>query len=513
MEVRLYNNTKRLNSTAAAPATYTTIDCVLKQGTSFINPVLIVNLSGTPSYNYMKFQNRYYWITDIISVKNDLWEIYGRVDVLGTFKGHIQATSAFVLYDSTANTQLPDTRLAIKTDCDTYTATQNMPWSFSSGVGTYLIATTGNTDEMDLVTLTTTSNNRVGTGVYTIPRNQLKNLGFDISDWVTGFQTIWNTFSTTKNSINTTYFTPGPDPVENISNFFKGFALTVQNGLDYVTGFFRLFASNILGSGSALSNIKASYWIPFEVPGTATQTPTCTYPTHLALGNYTDVISGLEEVVDPVITSVTQSVTIPWHYTDWRNVSCTEVMLYIPLIGCINIPSDVVKGHNTLEFTVSLNLYSGALAVEVECDGAPIGTYGSSCSMPILIGDSNIDTGSIINTLGAAVTKNYVAAGTSAIMSFNEMVSSVGGLGGGAGVGLDNQVICICRCHDTSQNPADLIGTIGTPTHQLKTLSGSGYCQCMNAQVNCSSVTGEPDPTQTEIEMINNYLNTGIYLE
>ena len=513
MDVYLYNNTKRLNSTAAAPATFTTLDCVLKQGTSFINPVLIVNYSGVPSFNYMKFEGRYYWITDIVSIKNDLWEIYGRVDVLGTYKGHIQATTAFVLYDSTTNTQLPDTRLAIKTDCDTYTATQNMPWSFSSGFGTYLIATTGNTDEMDLTTLTTTSNNRVGTGVYTIPRNQLKNLGFDVSDWVIGFQTIWNTFSTTKNTINTTYFTPGPDPVENISNFFKGFALTVQNGLDYVTGFFRLFASNILGSGSALSNIKASYWIPFEVPGTATQTPTCTYSTHLALGNYTDVISGLQEVVDPVITSLPQSVTIPWHYTDWRNVSCTEVMLYIPLIGCINIPSDVVKGHNTLEFTVSLNLYSGALAVEVECDGAPIGTYGSSCSMPILIGDSNIDTGSIINTLGAAVTKNYVAAGTSAIMSFNEMVSSVGGLGGGAGSGLDNQVICVCRCHDTSQNPADLIGTIGTPTHQLKTLSGSGYCQCMNAQVNCGQITGEPDPTQTEIEMINNYLNTGIYLE
>jgi len=73
--------------------------------------------------------------------------------------------------------------------------------------------------------------------------------------------------------------------------------------------------------------------------------------------------------------------------------------------------------------------------------------------------------------------------------------------------------VCICRVHDTSQDPATLIGTIGTPTNQLKTLSGSGYCQCMNAQVNCGAVTGEPDPTQTEIEMINNYLNTGIYLE
>lgn len=513
MDVYLYNNTKRLNSTAAAPATYTTLNCVLKQGTSFINPVLIVNYNGVPTFNYMKFENRYYWITDIISIKNDLWEIYGRVDVLGTFKGHIQATSAFVLYDSTANTQLPDTRLAIKTDCDVYTANANMPWSFSSGDGTYLIATTGNNDEMDLTTFTTKPGDRVGTGVYTIPRGQIKNLGFDISDWVTIFQQIWIDFSNERNNINTTYFTPGSDPIVNISNFFKGFALTVQNGLDYVTRFFRLFASNLLGSGDALSNVKASYWLPFEIPGTALQTPNASSPTHLALGNYTDIVQGLMEVVDPVITSINVSVAIPWHYTDWRNVSCTEVMLYIPLIGCINIPSDVVKGHDSILLKLSLNIYSGALAVEVSCGGAPIGTYGSSCAMPILIGDSNIDTGSIVNTLGAAVSKNIIGAGSNAIMSFNEMVSSVGGLGGGAGVGLSNQIICICRTHDTSQEPAELIGTIGTPTHQLKTLSGSGYCQCMNAQVNCSSVTGEPDPTQTEIEMINNYLNTGIYLE
>lgn len=515
MIINLYNNTKRLNSTALPPAYNQQLsDCYLKDNCSILNPIIRVKLSTKPTENYMSFDGRYYWITDIVSIANNLWEIHGAIDVLATYQGHIKNTTAFVLYDSTANTQLPDTRLAIETDCDVHTATASMPWSFSSGLGTYLIATTGNNDEMDLVSLTTAPGDRVGTGVYTIPQSQLKNLGFDISDWVTGFQTIWNTFSTTKNSINTTYFTPGPDPVENISNFFKGFALTIQNGLDYVTGFFRLFASNLLGSGSALSNVKASYWLPFEIPGTALATPSATHPTHLALGNYTDVITGLMEVIDPVITSIGNiTVSIPWQYTDWRNASCTELMLYIPLIGCINIPTDVVKGNNELTLKFSLNLYSGALAVEVSCGGAPIGTYGSSCAMPILIGDSNIDTGSIINTLGAAVTKNYVAAGTSAIMSFNEMVSSVGGLGGGAGVGLSNQIICICRTHDTSQDPATLIGTIGTPTHQLKTLSGTGYCQCLNAQCNAAAISGEPYPTQTELAEINNYLNTGVYLE
>lgn len=514
MNVYLYNNTKRLNSTKAAPTAVDTLTCVLKDNCSFLNPHLRIKAATLPSFNYFKFENRYYRLTDLISVCDGLWEVVGAVDPLTTFRGHVLNTNAFVLYDSTPNTQLPDNRLAIKTDCDVYTATAAMPWNFSSGTGTYLIATTGNTDEMDLISLTSTPDGRVGTGVYTIPQNQLNKLGFDLDDWLAGYVTIFNEYNTEKTRINNTYFVIDTDPLVTIYKFIQGVGFVYQNTIDYITKFFRLFASNILGSGSALSNIKASYWLPFVIPGTATRTPPVTYPTHLALGNYTDIITGLQEVTDPVITSVTQSVAIPWHYSDWRNVACTEVMLYIPLIGCINIPSEVVKGNDTIEVKLSLNLYSGALAVEVLCDGAQIGTYGSNCAMPILIGDSNINTGAIINTLGSAVTKNYVGAATSSVMSFNEMVSSVGGLGGGAGIGLSDSIVCICRCHDTSQEPSALLSTIGTPTHQLKALStGLGYVQCLNASVNCASVTDEPDPTQTEIEMINNYLNSGVYLE
>ena len=514
MIVRFFNNTKRLNSTKSAPVQYTEMECFLKENTSFIMPRLKLSLPYKPEFNYFYFENRYYRVTDIVSIANELWEVSGTIDPLTTFRKHIFNTQAFVLYDSTPNTQLPDSRLGVETDCNAFTSVQDMPWSFSSGLGTYLIATTGNSDEMDLITLSEHPGERVGTGVYTIPQNQLKKLGFDLSDWVTNFNTIYSRYNTEKNRINNNFFIPGTDTLDTIKNFISGWALTIENSFEYVTQFFRLFASNILGSSSALSNVKASYWLPFEIPNTALVTPQAHDTTKLALGNYTDIINGLMEVADPVITSVTVSVNIPWQFNDWRNASCTEVMLYIPLIGCINIPSDVVKGNDTIEVKLSLNLYSGALAVEVLCDGAQIGTYGTTCAMPILIGDSNIDTGAIINTLGSAIAKNYVGVGTSALMSFNEMVSSVGGLGGGAGVGLSNQIVCICRVHNTSQEPSVLLPVIGTPTMQLKTLTqGLGYCQTLNAQVNCSSQTGEPDPTQTEIQMINDYLNGGVYLE
>lgn len=510
MNVYLYNNTKRLNSTKAAPVTYTTLDCVLKQGTSFLNPVLLVNLNSRPSYNYMKFENRYYWITDIVSVKNDLWEIYGRVDVLSTFKLHIKSTSAFVLYDSTANTQLPDTRLAVKTDCDVYTATANMPWNFASGDGTYLIATTGCSTELNWDSYTTTADAKAGTGVYTLPLSSMNQLGFNISDMTNSLKAYGTSYASELASIMV-LFNPAiaSDFFEYIGNCVSGMGQILKSFADLGYNTWKLLASNTIGGGNALSNIKASYWLPFDIPGTATQSES----RPLALGTYTDYVSGIARVIDPIITSLWIDVTIPWHYTDWRNVSCTEVMLYIPMIGCINIPSEVVKGNNTLQVRIALNIYSGSMAAEVRCDGAEIGTYGANVGMPYMIGASNMNIGAIANTITNAASQNYLGAVGGAVQSLVGMPTSVGGIGGGAGTGLTSNIVCICRCHDTSQDPAALIGTIGTPTNQLKTLSGSGYCQCMNAQVNCGSQTGEPDPTQTEIELINNYLNTGIYLE
>ena len=200
MNVYFYNNTKRHNSTALPPAHSEVRDCKFKQPTSLLEPVLIVAFNTKPYYNYFSIDNRYYWITDITSLKEDLWQISGKVDVLATFRRHIQNTRAFVLYDSTANTQLPDNRLAIQTDCNAYTSSANMPWDFDSGTGTYLICTTGNCDDVDLYTATVTQNALEGTGVYILPKNQIDNLGFDGADIATAIVTSLNNWNTTNNN-------------------------------------------------------------------------------------------------------------------------------------------------------------------------------------------------------------------------------------------------------------------------------------------------------------------------
>ncbi len=527
IDVYFYNITKRLNSTARPTGTGTKIECAFKENTSLLNPVLTLQLSTKPDYNYFKIDNRYYWITDIVSVAYGRWMISGRIDALATLKGHIQATSAFVLYDSTANTQLPDERLAVKTDCVSYTATAEMPFDYNLGSGTYLIATTGDPNQMDINSDIPQHNIKNGTGVYTIGRDDIASLGFDVDDLSHALYTEWHNFyvktENIYNNIITTIIPPKPssfssldDIMEWIGDISNWLALKISATvylffyiLREPLQFIFILIQNLLSGGTALQNIKASYWIPFTIPASAVQDVSS---KPLALGAFSDTISNLGKLKTAVIRS-SATVSIPWHYSDWRNASCTEVFLYIPLIGCISIPSSVVKGHNSLTIIISINLYSGSIAVEVQCDGAQIGTYGTNCAMPFLIGDSNLNITSLVNTVVNASAQNYAGAIASGMNTVSNMATSVGGIGGGAGTGLTDNIVCICRVHETSQEPSALINTIGTPTYQLKTLSGSGYCQTLNAQLNCSSITGEPDPTQTEIEIVNNMLNTGVYLE
>lgn len=76
-----------------------TYSCVLKDGTSILKPVLELRTSDPVyTYNYMQITDfsRYYFIDDIISLHNNLWEIHARVDVLETYKAQILANSAVV---------------------------------------------------------------------------------------------------------------------------------------------------------------------------------------------------------------------------------------------------------------------------------------------------------------------------------------------------------------------------------------------------------------------------------
>lgn len=99
LTVTLYNSSspvEKIGKTLTSGGTYS---CSLKDTTSILNPVLIIRTSDPVyNYNYLYIQEfgRYYFINDIKSVNNNVWEISAHVDVLETYKTAILANSAVI---------------------------------------------------------------------------------------------------------------------------------------------------------------------------------------------------------------------------------------------------------------------------------------------------------------------------------------------------------------------------------------------------------------------------------
>ena len=110
-----YSFAKRKNSTALPTGAGAVYDVYLKEPTDLLRPVFLLSYSGVPAWSYAAFENRFYFVTDYVSVHNELWEVHCEVDVLATWKTAIQTTTAFVQFDTTANTEITDKRLSTKT--------------------------------------------------------------------------------------------------------------------------------------------------------------------------------------------------------------------------------------------------------------------------------------------------------------------------------------------------------------------------------------------------------------
>ena len=145
--VTFYNNespVEKIGKTLTAGAVIT--GCVLKDNTSILNPVLRLRTSAPVyEYNYMYIEEfeRYYFIDDIFSVNNNVWDISGHVDTLETYKADILGNSAIL--ENTENTgmnmYLNDPNI-FKVNCKHKTDIINFP-SGLLDTGTFILITAG----------------------------------------------------------------------------------------------------------------------------------------------------------------------------------------------------------------------------------------------------------------------------------------------------------------------------------------------------------------------------------
>ena len=109
---------KRRNSTKIPSGAGTVASCVLKEDTSIMEPVIILQGHSYFNVTYAQISDfgRYYFVTDITAVSKDVLRLSLHVDVLMSWATEIRANTVVIERqekDSASNTYLSDHELKL----------------------------------------------------------------------------------------------------------------------------------------------------------------------------------------------------------------------------------------------------------------------------------------------------------------------------------------------------------------------------------------------------------------
>lgn len=479
------NFNKRRNSTKQPTGSGDAVKTVrLKEGTSLEQPTFVLD-GQVHGYNYAQFGGVYYYIDDVIIAKNNITELQCSRDLLATFKAAIQGSSQYVAYYTHNNTEISDKRLSTKT---TKAAQVN--------TGSFDILGNGTGTNYAVIV------NTIGEGAcdsYAISQADARTLLSDLDNWYE------NTGSYTSDGSGIL------DPNDSIFSW-----ASVEDAIKSFMQETVFFWKQWFSSGKVADNLRSAYVLPLPVSAISGNSH------HVMLGQYKSDVQGIR-VYDRVFSDGC-TVSIPWQATDWRrNAPYHELYLYIPYVGLINLsPSDLI-GDTSLNVSVSIDVTCGdAIFTVYTGTNRFIGQYTANMAAPFAIGSSNTPVTSQINTLvgasvagAAAIASGGATAAMAALMGgtlsmandISGHPSCIGSNMGGAVLGLTDHVVCYSIFHDTTVTPSSVSAVQGTPYNGVLSLSGvSGYVQCVNASVPMAGLGNDKN-------IINNYLNGGIYIE
>lgn len=509
-----YKFSKRKNSTKQPTGTGTVYNVDLKSGTSFLSPTLLLNNSGYPDFNYVVFNGWYYFIRDIVSVRNDLWEVYCTIDALATAKSAITSSTQFVSYSSQlGDSWLQDTRIPVKKNATVAKNTTTMNFLFNTA-GFYVLSAVGEN----------------GCQTYGLDRAMINNLIQNVNYWIQTDE------GKAQNPIISPSISPSTTTSDDIHELTNELSQSIANLGTQLNATLAHLGLSMVQNGlfgnaytDAPSCVRSCIWVPFFASFFVSGAGGAT----IHLGAYDTGVPALPCKTDP--ESRTVSVNIPWQYTDWRRTVCEEIYLYLPLVGLVNIPSDEIVNETQIDVTWSATASDGCIAYLVKAGNQVIGTYGANCAVNYPIGFSQqASAGEVYQSFLAGAEKTMsvglqgatslnpigmmtgaIGASMSALNGTYDTIntaltrhnSCIGGIGGGAGVGLDLDLTCFSVAHPTIVNPSDMLQTMGLPTMKPMSLSGlTGYCECANAHV-------EADLPSPILDAVDNYLNSGFFIE
>lgn len=474
MKVRFYQFSKRNKSTKVPTGTYVEKDVVLKDKTSVIHPVLLLQTFNAAAYNYFYIVdwNRYYFISDAVFIEQ-MWEVAGTEDYLASFKAAIGLMPANVLYATGSTKSIVDSRIPVKSNVligHTYEAIPNL--TITEGSGAVIIGITG----------------KGSFGTYLMQNSTL------VSELLDG--------------------------IENWSSFIT----------DNWT-----FTKQLFFGGSASECLRSAIALPLVIGGADVSSGTA---EDLSLGNYpcTDdqgnSIKGYK-ITKPIL-SYGGTINIPWQSSDWKRVSnYTTIKAYFPFVGIITIPATEVQDDSSLTYHYAINATSGDISLEIRgtSSGNKVATASGNCAMNTAYGSTGIDTGRLTSavatglgtliSISAAVASGGVSLageaaigagiGATALQTIDALGGNgggSGGLGGGSSQGLDKVVHIFVIQKDLTDTQEHFNPIIGKPYMGVATIgSFSGFVQTDGFQFEAASAYS------SEKDMINKLLDTGIYYE
>ena len=462
MNVVFYNHAKRNNSTKL-PSGGTEIACVLKDDCSVISPVLEIKTATRPNYNYAYISDfgRYYYVNDW-SYNRGVWSCTLSVDVLTSWRSNILGTTAFVEY-STSNYSMDYTDTRIMSTQEKEISFSETPASLSpfSSTGCYILSV-----------ISTDANGYNGAcAVYAMTQSQLAE------------------FSAT---------------------------ITADSFLDGIWA----------GLKNSFEAIVSCRWIPFSVDSLSGSNKNI-------IITYAD--SGVQgKLLTSNFKSLGVSMNLPRLGTDASFLDISpfaSATLYLPFIGTVPLDIDAYYKSSTFSINMHCDVVTGDIVYTVGSSfSAFTSTYSGNCSTQIPLSNNAPDSlgmiasssgviGGIVSAVSGIATKStkLIAQGLGAagigtvgsLKSAEVHTQTNGALSSriGSKISLTIKIVVMrSKVLETVQG-AGRIAAIGLPCYQtLKLSTLSGYCQCSGASVSAAA-------TDTELETINELVNSGIYIE
>ena len=469
--VQFFSDTQKTNSTHTPLTIVASGDCYLKHPTDLFNPTIVYN-GNCQTATQFALMGKFYWVTNMVSVRNGVWEVTGKINVLATYKTAIGNASGYISYaDTKSNWVIPDTRLPVEAGSNILQTNETLVNWILETASTYCVG------------ITCIDHNEVNV----MSRSELYSL---------------------------------------LSPYSGATPTSIQKALG-------------AGEVTCLNSITSCIWFPLnlttmgviDVPG-----------GNIFFG--TDLDSGVprRRLTGSIWRSPEISIDLGLNFVDWRAVNST-VELLLPFYGSITIPgtslikndgSDNLSMDSTIYVKYYINLRTGEFTAEVYrkvttgSHRLSLAVVSGSIGIQIPIGAvvdlaANKMIGSMAGLVTNAFTGQWGAALGNTAETYGILTHTVNTSqpitvtsGGGGSPYVFPSIKATVYFNPVSvpnPNDASIKATIGVPVGKIDTISnviasgtGSGFVQGNDLKLSAAI-------TETEMNEIESYFNSGFFYE